>query len=284
MIKELIVHVSTSKDPPPLSPIWAADTGIITGLGKSHYWIKTDYICFHILSKGHGTVRTPSGEAVLNAGDMFCLWPGVSFEYYKSIENPWEVYWLHMTGKGAIEFAEACGFSASCVKNRPDDPKKVLDCFKAIFNSFGREKVETYLIVSELYRLFGVCAKAMTTAKYQLQDEKSMLKKATNLIDSGTKTAFNVTEIADILNISRVTLFHLFKENLGITPIQYIIRKRLERAKDLLLNTSMKLSVISTAAGFNNEKYFYRCFLKHENTTPDNWRRESKKSKFELIF
>ena len=105
MDKETISFVSRLLTDPPAAGVWVNDTGIITGQGRSRYHWHPNYVCPHILAGGHGTVRTPVGEARLGPGDMFCLWPDVDIEYGKELRDPWRVYWFHLRWPLAVPTA-----------------------------------------------------------------------------------------------------------------------------------------------------------------------------------
>lgn len=68
-------------------------------------------------------------------------------------------------------------------------------------------------------------------------------------------------------NMSKSTLTRLFNTEMGISPLEYVIRERLRKAKEILLRTkSIKEACFS--AGFNDVNYFTRLFKKREGVTP----------------
>ena len=67
--------------------------------------------------------------------------------------------------------------------------------------------------------------------------------------------------------MSKSTLTRLFNTEMGISPLEYVIRERLRKAKEILLRTkSIKEACFS--AGFNDVNYFTRLFKKREGVTP----------------
>jgi AraC-like DNA-binding protein len=68
-------------------------------------------------------------------------------------------------------------------------------------------------------------------------------------------------------NMSRSSLFRLFKTALGISPFEYIIRERIHKAKDILLKTR-NIKEACFSAGFNDVNYFTRLFKKRVGLTP----------------
>lgn len=72
--------------------------------------------------------------------------------------------------------------------------------------------------------------------------------------------------------MSRAQLFRTFKREYGITPIQFIIRERLKKAKVLLTNTTQTVQQIGFEAGFDDVNNFIRIFKKCEGATPGSFR------------
>ncbi|MEC5143931.1 AraC family transcriptional regulator [Chitinophaga sp. 212800010-3] len=68
--------------------------------------------------------------------------------------------------------------------------------------------------------------------------------------------------------LSRNIFFKWFKEQFGITPLQYINRERLKLAKQLLADKKNSISQVSAQCGFNDTNYFIRLFKSAEGVTP----------------
>lgn len=88
----------------------------------------------------------------------------------------------------------------------------------------------------------------------------------------------NLTEKIQIDDLSaktlmnRSTFFKSFKEQFGITPVDYINRERLRMAKQLLAHTNHNITQISWQTGFTDANYFVRLFKKTEGLTPGSYR------------
>lgn len=64
----------------------------------------------------------------------------------------------------------------------------------------------------------------------------------------------------------------VFSQKMGRTFIEYLTRLRMERAKELLSNTDMKLAAIALEIGYNEPNYFSYAFKKNEGVTPKEFR------------
>ena len=78
--------------------------------------------------------------------------------------------------------------------------------------------------------------------------------------------------MADISCLTESHLVKAFRKELGVTPLQYIIKKRIQHAQTLLLGTEMTVSEVSQSAGFTDSSYFVRLFKRHIGYTPQQYR------------
>ena len=82
-----------------------------------------------------------------------------------------------------------------------------------------------------------------------------------------------VTRLAEMAYTSKDHFTRTFKSIIGIPPSEYIIRKRLEKAKLLLLTSDASLSEIISRTGFHTTSYFCRIFKKYTSFTPAQFRK-----------
>lgn len=78
-------------------------------------------------------------------------------------------------------------------------------------------------------------------------------------------------------HMNRSAFFKLFRDQFGITPVEYINRERVKLAKHLLADSTLSVTEISWQTGFNDVNYFVRLFKKTEGITPGSYRELSKK-------
>lgn len=85
----------------------------------------------------------------------------------------------------------------------------------------------------------------------------------------------NITldELARLCGLSRSHFARAFKAVTGAPPHQWLLRQRVERAKDLLLQSTLSIEQIAVCCGFADQSHLNRVFLRQVHATPGAWRR-----------
>jgi two-component system response regulator YesN len=109
---------------------------------------------------------------------------------------------------------------------------------------------------------------------YSSQDARKVtqIRPAINYIDANYDKPIGLADVAKASYMSISRLAHIFKEQMGITLIDYLTSVRVERAKQLLLATTQNCTEICFQAGFNNQSYFTRTFKRLVGMTPRQFR------------
>jgi AraC-like DNA-binding protein len=82
----------------------------------------------------------------------------------------------------------------------------------------------------------------------------------------------NIDALSQMAFMSKASFFRAFRHELGISPVDYIIKERLQLAKQLMNNPHNSISEACFKAGFNNLNYFSRAFKKIEGITPSYYK------------
>jgi AraC family transcriptional regulator len=82
----------------------------------------------------------------------------------------------------------------------------------------------------------------------------------------------NLATLAALLNISQFHFSHQFKQSIGITPYQYLLQQRIERAKQLLKGSDRPITDIAFSCGFSSHSHLSRQFRQLTGMTPKAYR------------
>ena len=96
---------------------------------------------------------------------------------------------------------------------------------------------------------------------------KGMLKYIRKNIDKN----IDVSELSAVSVVSTNHTIRLFKSELGVTPIDYINQKKIEKAQLMLISGNKSVKRIAYDLAFDNISYFNRLFKRYTGTTPKNY-------------
>lgn len=94
------------------------------------------------------------------------------------------------------------------------------------------------------------------------------LLKVIQLMQSHTEDVLNCSEIGEKASLSIRQMERLFREHLNTTPNNFYMQLRLERGKHLLIQSTLSVTQVAAACGFNSTSYFTRCYTKTFGITP----------------
>ena len=97
---------------------------------------------------------------------------------------------------------------------------------------------------------------------------------AIGYIDEHYHENINLSDVAGKIFISKNYLCDLFKKELNVTFIDYVTNLRIEKAKQLLSQSDMKMYEISEAVGYNDYAYFSQIFKRHTGVTLSEYRKK----------
>ena len=97
-------------------------------------------------------------------------------------------------------------------------------------------------------------------------------QKVVTYIDSNLSGALFVGALARLAGVSSSGFHRAFRLRFGITPHAYVILKRIELAKNLMLTTHDALSQIALACGMTDQSHFTRTFRRITGQSPRQWR------------
>ena len=108
---------------------------------------------------------------------------------------------------------------------------------------------------------------------------KSRFAYVLEYINTHLTEKLNIDALSQMAFMSKPSFFRAFKHELGISPVDYVIRERIQLSKQLMSNPYNSISEACFKAGFNNLNYFSRAFKKIEGVTPSLYKLHLKMSK-----
>lgn len=211
--------------------------------------------------KGRGRFETMYGTFDFREGDFFYLLPFDSW-VSESCSSSWIYRWLTFDGESARTFMESYRI--------PHHPIAAGRCPERLFDEFEQGlHVRTVFAWRKMVALVcDILAHAVECREPEPQAEKiaEIAMERCRLYHSDP--AFNVNALAEQLQLSRVTLFRIFRVALGVTPSEYITELRCGHALELIRGTSLPMREVAARSGFADRTYFFRVIRKRFNASP----------------
>ena len=141
------------------------------------------------------------------------------------------------------------------IQDLPKYSKEKLDAFAALLPLIS-EYIEANNLLADADMTIGQLIKSYV---------KNNLSKKITLSDLSWK-----------LHYSTVTLTEHFKKEYDITIMEYVMKKRMEKASRLLINSELSIREVAEECGFGDNEYFSRCFKSYHGMSPITWRKKLK--------
>jgi AraC family transcriptional regulator len=98
-------------------------------------------------------------------------------------------------------------------------------------------------------------------------------KLVAEFIEAHLAEEISLGELATLVDLSRYHFAHVFRQTFGVSPHRYHMARRMEQAKNLLLQSTLPVTLIAIHVGFRETSSFTRAYRRHAGVTPSECRR-----------
>ena len=132
-----------------------------------------------------------------------------------------------------------------------------------------------YLLILELFVLISRALKAHWEKSILNKSQKlrELVNSAVEYIHTNFHKDISLSDISRYVFLSPSYFTRAFKNEMEVSPINYLLNLRVEKAKELLKNTDLKILDIALTIGFSSQQRFNEIFKKYENITPLQYRK-----------
>lgn len=231
------------------------------------------YLVF--ISKGKGVFCTSKTNVMeIEEGNCFFLFPGVWHRYKPNTNCGWEEYWIGFNGYYIDQLMDHNFFSPSqpCVEIGLDKEllillQKVIDVVQASFIGYSQQ------IAGLTLQILGYINTLSKSNQFDNNPIEKSITKAKFLLQESLSDTVDMPKIAREIPMSYSAFRKNFKAVTGLSPHQYRLNLRIERAKELLESTLLNVEEIAEATGFDGIYYFSKIFKKKAGMSPNAYRK-----------
>lgn len=227
------------------------------------------------ITEGSGILETATDQFAVAPGSIIILRPGMWHRYKPDIATGWNEHYLGFEGEFCTRLFQE-GFFAM---NRPvlyiGFQENILQLFFEIIQSVKEEKTGHQQVSAATTIL--MLSKILSVLRNQEFAGKSIertIQKACLYFRENLNKNVNIEQLAGELNVGYSYFRQMFRKYTGISPIQYHLSLRIQKAKDLLVSTDQSFKEIAIDLGFESYFYFSRIFKDKTGQSPMEFRRE----------
>ncbi|MFY9152910.1 MAG: AraC family transcriptional regulator [Prolixibacteraceae bacterium] len=225
--------------------------------------------------QGIGTIKVADQEFKLAADHFFIIPEGIPHAYSADLQDPWSIYWIHISGSKAKQIAKPILQPVSVLRSKDSRINERIELFNEIFRNlergFSNETLE-YINLC-LPRLLATFTHLTQYRSNNEQLTKNPVSQSINFMLENLSMKFSLKELATVVNLSASHYSRLFLSRTGHSPIDYFIQLKIQRSCRLLDNTKLIVAEVARETGFEDQFYFSRQFRRVMNMSPREYRK-----------
>ncbi len=213
----------------------------------------------------HFTVTSPNLPHHEILGDTLARYIAVLInkDYFKS---QLKVYSLTLTKDIICDYYPSTERIIASLKEFISEYKEALPGYNELLQSGGMKI--THLIIRQMFSLNKSNREQITSLM--------SINRSLEYINENFSQKITVNDLAHIAYLSPSRFSRVFKQELNLTPAEYLIKVRIDIAKRRIMAGENNLTQIALECGFNSSSYFSQCFFKKCNISPSEFKKTYK--------
>ena len=214
----------------------------------------------------------------VRAGDLLLYNSGVVHDEFSSEEDAVSSYCVALAGlrlPGLRENALVADDAPALLRagEEAEDLRLLMDMMYRYLleDRPGCEALCGHLTLALLGRILQLAGDAPRRDRADTEP-KALGRQVQSYIDQHFSQPLTLQDMGRALHVSPYYLSHVFKETSGYSPTQYLLRRRIGEAQNLLISTDLPMAKIAEQVGFETQNYFNLQFSKHVGMPPGKFR------------
>ena len=193
--------------------------------------------------------------------------------------EPWTIYFLHFRGTLSGQFFTKQQGPQTILPGKHSRLQERIQLFEEIYQKFAMGYIQEYMAYASLclYQLLGsfvYLEQYCYTMHTPQTKEVSFATRVIHYMQENLQRDLELKQLADNFKYSPSHFSVLFQKETGVSPINYFIRLKMQKACQYLELSRMKIFEISQMLGFDEPAYFSRLFTKVIGMTPTAYRKQ----------
>ena len=187
-------------------------------------------------------------------------------------EEPWIILYFHFRGSAVYYATERLFEKTGDVFYADADSEPIrtaLQMHRKLKNGYRSEPYECGVF---LYQFF--CSLLREVQRPERKQTHFFVREAIRQMDTDCASVQGIEQLAEQSRVSFAHFTRCFREETGVSPMQYLQEARIRKAMTLLLNTGKSVEEIAAETGFSSGNYFGKVFRHHMGISPSAYRKE----------
>jgi len=222
---------------------------------------------------GRGTVRAFDGserQYQPKAGDVYLLPINGKHLYFSDEEEPWEKIFINCKGPVVEKLAEAYNLT-----NRIyfADVRELEPYFLEIYELLQNKSLPDKQVLEQTELLIHRIFRGLWERTRNVSGESEEIRKVKQYLDEHVGELVSIQELAQLIYRSPDYLIKHFKAEVGLTPYQYLLKRKMSIAEKLLRDTILPVKEVAEQLGYEDAQYFSGLFKKEKGLPPGRFRK-----------
>jgi AraC-like DNA-binding protein len=273
----LYVTGSGNADIPPNTPYPPVKHPDIYMFDWRHGRILPEFQILYI-TRGKGIFESKiSGKKKIEEGNIVFLFPGVWHRYMPNQHTGWKEHWISFSGTQPEKFRENGILSPEKPVLEIGLKEEIIRLYQQVVELMEIEKVGFKEISAALtYQIIAQVLALERSKKFSGKEIESIIARAKVCMADRIDKQVNMEELVSELGVGYSWFRRMFRHYTNLAPAQYFLQLKLNKARDLLLNTSLSVKEIATITGFESQFYFSKFFKRRMGISPTQLREYSR--------
>lgn len=228
--------------------------------------------------EGKGEFIIEQERLTVQANDCIIVNPQVDHTEVSTSGMPLEYIVLGIQGLSFAQPADSKSLVPFSFVYLHDEKKEILHYLNTMVQEVTQRTLGFELICHNLLEVLLI--KLLRLQVFDLDTSySSKTTKVISVIKHYLQTHYRekirLDDLAKLTHLSRYHIAHSFKEEIGMSPIDYLTQIRLKESKILLITTNYSIAQIASIVGFSSQSYFSEQFKKEMQMTPRQFRKQS---------
>ena len=235
--------------------------------------VREHYVLYFCL-EGRGEYQFRDTHCAIGPGEGFLVPPGEVVSIRADQKEPWKLIWVSFTGCRAAEYLGRCGLGKENRAFRCDVPEQLERCVQEMVRCEMLGRGHEFLLLGELYRFLGWIARSFEgQGRRSREAGTEYVERAADYIRSHFQEDLTVSKLALYVGLNRSYLTTVFQNTLHVSPQQFLMRFRMERASQLLLEGTLSVGEVARSCGYPDPLTFSKAFKRTLGVTPSQYQR-----------